>query len=258
MNRGLPWIAGGLAWQGRMPNGETFDVFTRPQVEEVEGGYSFVVDPPNVLTDPLALLQSGQRLLDGDGIPGSFVPRTVFVKAVRPAQSASPNALPELVPAGLPLAGNPNIVPVGTVQIELNGLLEGAGSYIRRFGLAQTRMVRLSVAGVRQVNLTIIRSSMFGYSLRCVLTSREPTTGPASDRLFYAENYAANGLYRVPPGAIALTPSVAAVGFQWQQEDATAIQLILDPQVIGVRSLVKANKFATNLVNFAAVWEIVS
>ncbi len=253
----LPWIAGGLAFEGRTPNGDTFDVFMRPKVEKIEDGYSFVVAPPNVTTSVVAVpLDSGQRLLDGTGLPPSFVPRTLFIKPVRPVQSTGANSLPELVPQGNPGVGNPNIVPVGTVQLEFSGLLEGAGSYIRRFGLAQTRMVRLNVAGVKDVNLTVIQSSMIGYGLRCVLTSREPTTGAAADRLFYAELYTANGLYRVPPGAVALTPSVAAAGFQWQQEDATGAQLILDAQVIGTRSLVKANKFLTNLVNFAAVWEI--
>jgi len=218
----------------------------RSKVQKIPDGISFRAD---VAGTALAL-QPGQDLTNGTAAGAGWQPRTVFLTAG--ASAGRVGFLPDLDP----ITGQPNPAPTGTVNVEIRGLLEGAGYYVRRFGVTVERMVQLDIATLRDVWIRVISASVPNASLLGVVTCREATRG-AQQPLFFAESYATAALWRVPPGAVALLPDTTDAGFSWSQTGAGGVvQLIPQAAAIGVRQQVGAITFRNTATPFRAIWEI--
>lgn len=186
-----------------------------------------------------------------DGVTDwAFRPMTLAVGVLFPGLGdfgtwASP------APPDLPVARQ------GDVVVQVRGMLNAGGFYMRRFALPLWRPVLVDVSSFANLGVDVLKSTLEGAGLGCVVSNRT-TNQTIPDVLVYAEEYATAGTYVVPPGARSLVGAVNDPGFAWSVTALSgSASSIADPVVAGPTShTVQGTRFLTTVNNFIATWRV--
>lgn len=179
----------------------------------------------------MAGFSAGQSLIDDfDGL--SWHARSLQISTYRSGQ----------IPQG-PALNTGDI----TLQVDFLG---APATAIRRFQIGAWQTVVLDIGSFAGARVTILETTLSGFSLAAVATEEYPSLTDDSPMLLREEVSA--GAHNVPPGADRLWPTTADAGFSWEI-GTTAMNI---PTVVGTEQAVRGLRYITTASPFVGFWRI--
>lgn len=198
---------------------------------------------------PSASYQSGGRVLV-DGIAGlHFHAETLHLSVVRADRLGSSSRL---------VAATPGVWSDGWIRFEVVGLdVSGGMPYRRTFDLFSLQQVALPVGTFRDVRVNILAATAIGYDAAAVFSTQATSTEGRAYLVLGTEDDTGGVPYRVPDGAIAMTPAVADPGFVYGNFYGNGKgTTVASPAFVGVEQDVAGTIYQPTINNFRALWRI--
>ena len=187
---------------------------------------------------------TAQRVLDGV-VSGTFHPAILVVSCTLQAVLDD-----ESYEQPTPVIG-----PQGAITIQVAGISESGGRYLRRFQITPYRAYRVDIKFFRSLRLDILGSTIVNGVFWAVVTKR-PAAIETDEVAWFGELYSTAGRYITPPGADQVYAADPDPAFSWEQSTVAATFQTPEPLSIGAPVQVKGGAFVTSITNRHLTWRI--